>query len=412
MFRLGLRLGSTAKQYIKDAVVLYERGLCDYIELLAEPGSYDNCIAAWKGLNIPYVIQGAHLQHGLSLSSKETFIGNMKVAFEALKFADALAASRIIFSPGVGGDIHETVRQLREIRDGRIFIENMPYISFSGQIGVGSSPEEIAFLQKEANVGFCFDLGHAIRTANALFYEHEAFVLKMLSLNPLMFHVADGDKSSIFSRNFHFGAGSYDFSYFTKNCPSDAPLTLLCPHFHNESLDDFVADALFVKKMAKERVESSLTFRQASWKDINHLFDLANDSDVRLNSFSQGKIPYAAHVAWFAKNYADNTVLLFVIWHDEEFVGTVRFAPEGGVNLTEAKISISLHKKFRGLGLGVKVLEKALQLVQEVGAKKVFAYIFDHNTASKKLFLNTGFIAVGQDYAGERVFGKYCKDLA
>lgn len=55
----------------------------------------------------------------------------------------------------------------------------------------------------------------------------------------------------------------------------------------------------------------------------------------------------------------------------------------------ESEVSINLHPKFRGQGLGQKVLEKC--------PKGVWAKIVNGNVASMKLFLSNGFQIIGYE---------------
>lgn len=414
MFKIGLKLWSTNRQYIKDAIALYERGLYDYIELFSVPGSYDEYIKDWEALGIPYVIHAPHFYQGMCLSLKEKFHDNMRLAFEALKFADTLKAPWVVFHSGVNGSIYEVARQLKIISDSRVLIENKPYAGLAGEVCNGSTPQDIAYLKAEAGVGFCLDIGHAICAANSFSRNHQEYLKEMLTLKPQMFHMTDGDANGMLDQHLHFGEGSYDFEMIAQLLPTNASISIECQHTYQDSLNDFEADSLFVKNMIKNRIKNSLVFSKANWKDVNRLFDLANDLDVRRNAFIQEQIPFSSHLKWFETRVDDEKTLLLTIFDERAFVGAVRFDLQSGlVNecLMPAKISIWLGKEYRGLGIGTTVLEKGLALARNHGIKIVSANIFDDNAPSKKLFSNVGFKVEKIERVNGRLFGYYLKDL-
>src|SRR3989339_2001938 len=117
MYKLGLKLWSTNKNYIEEAKRLYNEKVFDYIELFAVPNSYDKFICLWKELDIPYIIHAPHYSVGMNLAKKECFKKNLEHAKETFKFANDLNAKFIIFHPGIDGDVKETVIQLNKIKE-------------------------------------------------------------------------------------------------------------------------------------------------------------------------------------------------------------------------------------------------------------------------------------------------------
>ena len=126
MYKFGLKLWSVNENYIDTAKKLYDENIYDYIELYAIPSSFDEYAELWKSLNIPYIIHAPHFMHGIDFSCEEKLNDNIKLAYEALKYADYLNADKIIFHPGIKGDYRQTARQIRMINDERILIENKP----------------------------------------------------------------------------------------------------------------------------------------------------------------------------------------------------------------------------------------------------------------------------------------------
>ena len=160
MYKIGLKLWSTNRNYVKEAIQLYKDNLYDYIELFSVPGSYEKYINMWKKLSVPYVIHAPHTMCGLNLAKKNSWPDNWPLIKEALKFADALNSKIIIFHPGISGEVEEAVFQLNRINDSRIVIENKPYYTLDkANICNGHSPQDIKFILENTKVGFCFDIG-------------------------------------------------------------------------------------------------------------------------------------------------------------------------------------------------------------------------------------------------------------
>ncbi|MCP4482326.1 MAG: sugar phosphate isomerase/epimerase [bacterium] len=246
-FKFGLKLWSTNKNYIKAAEELYDKGVFHYIEIYSIPNSLDQ-IDVWKKLTIPFIIHAPHYGHNVNLAKKEQKESNMKHLEEALKFANILNAEDIIFHPGIAGDIQETVKQINELNDERIIIENKPYfIEKDNSICNGATFEEIQFVLNNTNVNFCLDIGHAICAANALKIDRLDFIKQLLKLKPKMFHLTDNEIDSIYDKHFHFGAGSLPIKKILKLLPQNIIITVETYKDYENKLDDFQKDLFFLK---------------------------------------------------------------------------------------------------------------------------------------------------------------------
>lgn len=69
--KIGLKLYSTDVALIPDARKLKVREFVDFVELYIIPGSYENSIENWKGLDVPYVIHAPHSYHGINFAQAE-----------------------------------------------------------------------------------------------------------------------------------------------------------------------------------------------------------------------------------------------------------------------------------------------------------------------------------------------------
>lgn len=250
VFKFGLKLWSNNKNYVKEAVALYEKGIYQYIELYVLPGIDDAQLSMWKDLNIPYVIHAPHFRDGLNLAKKELKENNLLLIKKTQKIADVLKSDKIIVHPGIAGEIEETVRQLKEINEPRILIENKPYYAlYDGLICNGATIEEIKFIMDNTQVGFCLDIGHAFCAANALKKEPNEYMREFLRFKPEVFHLTDGDYNGIYDRHDHFGKGNYTIMDIIAILPSNSYITVETIKDFHDSLSDFEKDMITLKEI-------------------------------------------------------------------------------------------------------------------------------------------------------------------
>ncbi len=253
MYKLGLKLWSiNTDYYYEEAIRLYEEGVYDYIELYVVPDTQDT-LSKWKKLNIPFIIHNAHSKHNFNLANAEKKSVNRKIYEQSKKFADELQAKYIIFHGGIDGDIKETAEQLASFNEIRALIENKPYVALpnkmNGKFCRGYSPKEIKIVQDVANCGFCFDVGHAICSANSQNKEQYSFLHELMSLNPTMFHLSDvADMNSPYDAHHHLGTGQLDIERLKREIfPSDAIISVETDKDSKENLNDFVEDVKWLK---------------------------------------------------------------------------------------------------------------------------------------------------------------------
>lgn len=143
-------------------------------------------------------------------------------------------------------------------------------------------------------------------------------------------------------------------------------------------------------------MEDRLTFKLFAREDIDLLFEWANEEGCRANSFDTKPIEYDTHVKWCQNILTSNMVDIFIIYLNNIPVAQVRLAYEEN----KALISYSIDKKFRGLGLGYRIVEL---IVQEplyrskcdmlIGKVKIL------NIASQKVFERCGYNKeIGDNY--------------
>jgi deoxyribonuclease IV len=245
--KFGLKLWSTNIHYVEEAKKLYKENVYSYIELFAVPHSYEKYISHWKELDIPFIIHAPHYTTGLNFADSSKKKSNLKLAKEAFRFANSLSAKQIIFHPGVEGNLSETIAQIQMIFDERILIENKPYFGFSKTkkriLCRGYNPFEIESIQKACGVGFCLDFPHAIYAANAQEKNIYQYIEEFLKLNPIMFHIADGDSKGVCDQHQNIGYGTINFAKFFYLLESKNKLmTIETKKNSTSNLNDFSLD--------------------------------------------------------------------------------------------------------------------------------------------------------------------------
>lgn len=250
MNKIGLKLWSIGVNYIKDAVKLYNENFYDYIELYVVPNSYDQCLKLWKDLKIPYIIHAPHFKHGMNLSKIDHLNNNIRLSNEAKKWADKLESEFIIFHPGTEGNCRESAKQFKKIYDSRIVVENKPYYTFKDKLicCVGYNFEEIRYILSETNIGFCLDIGHAIAASNALELGALTIFDEMNKLDPVIYHLYDGDKNDVQDKHLNFGEGNYPFETIMNKINKKSLITIETAKKSDDNLDDFKNDMNFLNK--------------------------------------------------------------------------------------------------------------------------------------------------------------------
>ncbi len=133
------------------------------------------------------------------------------------------------------------------------------------------------------------------------------------------------------------------------------------------------------------------SIRGARNKDSGLFFTLANDPDVRRNSFSPEPIPWESHVAWFESMMSASSTALWVAEApDGTPVGVLRVE---SLDARSCEVSIAIASEFRGKGLASSLLNKAIDAFSRktTGIHSFLARIKTSNQPSLRAFERAGF---------------------
>ncbi len=135
---------------------------------------------------------------------------------------------------------------------------------------------------------------------------------------------------------------------------------------------------------------NEFSLRKVTEKDMQLLFDWANDETVRENSFNQGKIELEEHKNWFQAKIGNLKNLMLIACLNETEVGQIRF---NTIDDLSFEIDFSVEKKSRGKGIGGRMIRMGVQelFASKPLAKRVIGKVKKNNFSSGKSFLNAGF---------------------
>jgi deoxyribonuclease IV len=384
MKKIGLKLASFNDYYIKEAVKLYQESLYDYIELYVKPNTYKDFILKWSNLNIPFIIHAPHFGDGVNLSNRNLFDFNIQMINESIKFADTLNAEYIICHPGVNGSIDETIHQLMTVKDKRIIVENKPQKGMNNEICIGHSPYEIKEIVTKTEIGFCLDIGHAICSANSKNMNPLDFIKEFINLNPVMYHLTDGDFKSEKDSHEHYTEGSYPLKQILLLIPDHIKITNEAKKESDKNLNCFRKDVIILQEL-----DNNFIIRKALNKDVKSLFDLANEDDIRRFSFHSDKIEFNDHEKWFYNKLNEKNYLFLVCEINQKVIGQLRYE----IDNNTAIIGISLKSDMRNSGASKIFFHRSIDFLKQhfPDVRKINALIKQDNKRSIRYFQKMGF---------------------
>lgn len=139
-----------------------------------------------------------------------------------------------------------------------------------------------------------------------------------------------------------------------------------------------------------------LMLREVTGKDMDLLFQWANDPVTRQNAFHTEQIPYETHRAWFVKMLADRDVIKYILCsvsakeqEERQDIGQIRLSIEEG----EALIDYSIDPKKRGQGFGTRMILMAEEKLRELRTDVIYCkgQVKLENTASARAFEKCGY---------------------
>ncbi len=129
--------------------------------------------------------------------------------------------------------------------------------------------------------------------------------------------------------------------------------------------------------------------RNADMQDLDLLFGWVNERSVRQNAFSSQSIVYEEHKKWFKNLLMSHNARQYIYVSDDKPIGQVRVSVEG----EDAEIDYSICLQERDKGHGKEMISLLRKQVRQdfPDVKKLIARVKPGNTASQKVFEDTGY---------------------
>lgn len=132
-----------------------------------------------------------------------------------------------------------------------------------------------------------------------------------------------------------------------------------------------------------------ILIKKATIDNLNDVFLLSNDENIRKNSFNTEKIIFEDHYNWFLNKLKDENFILLLCFDNEEAIGQVKYQ----ITNDTALIGIGVKTGYYGMGIAKRMFEESLTLLKENKAiKYIVAQIKKNNLNSIHFFEKNNFI--------------------
>ena len=187
----------------------------------------------------------------------------------------------------------------------------------------------------------------------------------------------------------------YTYSYDLR--PHLYPILERCGYILTDRLSkeiDFNGELIDV--LINSKLNPNIFFRKAEIRDVDLIYEWANDSSVRLNSFNSDPIDYKKHCDWFYKCLKNNLINIFIFYNQFNVaVGIIRIQK---INEKESIISMSVDQCHRGKGIAKKISEIGSYYYKGLNLNSlIIAYIKPSNIATLKIYRDIGYREVESD---------------
>lgn len=123
-----------------------------------------------------------------------------------------------------------------------------------------------------------------------------------------------------------------------------------------------------------------MTIRKAEAEDLDGIMVVISDVNEEAQKESKEKI---------SERISEDQLLIYEI--DQKIIGFLGWNSKYQNNPDNWYLEqITIHKDYRGQGIGKDFIRYFLDFCRKNGVKKVYAHVQDHNTPSLNMFLNTG----------------------
>lgn len=172
------------------------------------------------------------------------------------RFADRLNAHFIVVHPGDAGGLDETVKQINNLNDSRLVVENMPLVSMRQTRCVGHNPDELKAIKEGTGLDVCVDVVHSAKAAYANGEKYLDYYKRFLALRPKVVHLVDSSLSGCFDEHLNFGDGELDFSILVPKAIETVPdvfFTLETPNKSISRLSEYKKNRMYLENVLRRQ---------------------------------------------------------------------------------------------------------------------------------------------------------------
>lgn len=248
---LGLKIANTDFGLIPE--IYSHLNLIDYLEVILLPEFEAQDIKVIGELKLPYVIHLAHSGHGIDFGDESKSEANLRYINKINRLAKSLKPICWNLHPE-SGSVKLAISNIKKLEIENIALENMPELSLHGGTLLGSTPGKIrVFFKRLPNLKFCFDFGHAIKTALLKQVGYLDFIRKFIKFKrPSVFHLSDGSLEQQVDEHLPLGEGNYDLSQIKQillNFQGKINLTFETPREIEKGIEDDLESINFFKNL-------------------------------------------------------------------------------------------------------------------------------------------------------------------
>lgn len=396
MPRFGLKLGIGESTLARTAETLWRSRGFDFLELFIPLDASADHAANWRWYDGVLALHAPHAAGGFNFAQREKEATNFRFLPGLEEIRHRLHPAIVVFHPGLNGSVAETLRQIEGLARAYpelhrcMALENKPRRGMNGEACLGASPREISELLGHAGCGFCLDVRHACAYAAADGVYWRDALCDFASLNPCLWHAADGNTEDVHDSHDHIGEGRIPWALVAPFWRKETLVTIECEKRPDNKLRDFLDDTERLRRQCGEFPRRQFSLRNARAADAEFLWRLANDPDVRAASFNPDPISWEDHEAWVARQL-ESPEVMFCIALDEggQPIGQIRFH-KTAKDIWD--IGVSVVASARRAGLGTRIIAQATErMLQHAQCRTVRAWIKPENRPSCGAFAKAGY---------------------
>ena len=134
--------------------------------------------------------------------------------------------------------------------------------------------------------------------------------------------------------------------------------------------------------------ENAITLRPATMKDREMVFRWRNDPFIVAHGSWHRAIEWADHEKWFAETVCGTSRQMFIILHDAEPIGQIRFDRKQ----SDCVISVYLMPPFTGRGWGTQAIRMGCERILQLwDVDRLVACVRQDNPIGRAAFLKAAF---------------------